>query len=83
MAFSPHSLDQTSAVIADMIREAFPGLSTAQRCQQAARLLDLHPRNVRRLEAGETRGTADHFLALMRRLGVDKTLQILERHNGR
>lgn len=89
MAISPHSQlpevngAESSAILAEMIREAFPGLTTAERCRRAGVLLGIHPRNVRRLEAGETAGSALHFYRLMKRLGVDRTLEIIDRVTGR
>jgi hypothetical protein len=75
--------DITGKILCDMIRELFPGLSTAERCKRAGQLLGLHQRHVRRLEAGETGGRARDFLVLMNRLGAERTLAIIERYSQR
>lgn len=85
MAFSPQTDlpeingHEGAEILAEMIRAAFPGLTTAERCRRAGAYLDLHPRNVRRLEAGETRGDALHFYRLMKRIGLEQTLVIIEK----
>lgn len=70
---------ESRRIFAEMLRELLPQMSIEQRSVRAARILGVSPSTVRRLCAGETRVDAEHFLLLLRKLGVDRTIEIINR----